>query len=313
MLMQGEADALFDLDEAVANFEELRANGDPVKLVVQSWGHSGSTPAPGELSYTSTAHGYETLLVQDWFARYLKRQAVSTGPTVEYFRPWVSYDHAGSAEPAYGTARSWPVGGVLDLYLSGDGSLVRSAIDVQPGSVQFASPAGGEPASYSETSGVQDMSPFSGIPPTDPPGTTASFETPPLPAAIDSVGIPVVRLQLSAADASTASPATEATVFGKIYDVAPDGTATLVERLVSPARVPFASGVLILTLPGVVHRYAAGHRIDLVVAATDQAYFGSRVPDVLTITVTPGHAGVLQLPAVAPAAELSGGPRATGG
>ena len=313
MLMQGEADSLFDVAEAVANFQELRSVGDPVKLVLQSWGHSNSTPAPGELSYTSTAHGYETLLILDWFDRYLKRENVSTGPAVEYFRPWVRYATSGSAASAYGTAGSWPVGGVLDLYLSGDGALVRDSLDVVPGAERFAAPAGGEPASYSETSGVQDMSPFSGVPPSDPPGTTATFESPPLPASLDSVGIPVLHVDISGAlgAAGAANPGLEATVFTKIYDVAPDGSVTLVERLVAPARIA-SLGEVALTLPGVVHRYQRGDRIELVVAATDQAYIGSRAPDVLTVTVGSPGAGVLQLPAVSPADEQAGGSRATG-
>jgi len=38
MLMQGEDDTLFNIDEAVANLHLLRSVGDPVKLVLQSWG-----------------------------------------------------------------------------------------------------------------------------------------------------------------------------------------------------------------------------------------------------------------------------------
>jgi predicted acyl esterase len=313
MLMQGEDDSLFDIAEAVANYRLLRSIGDPVKLLLQSWGHSDSTPAPGELSYTSPAHGYETVLVLDWFAKYLKGEDVSTGPRVEYFRPWVKYSSSGSAEPAYGTASSWPVGSVLPLYLSSNGALVRNTADVAPGTVQFANPPNAEPASYSETSGVQDQSPFDSIPPTDPPGTFASFETGPLARSIDSVGIPILHVSISGASASSASPASEAVVFAKIYDISPSGTVTLVNRLVSPCRLGH-NGEVALTLPGVVHRYAKGDRIELVIAATDQAYIGDRLPDLLTVTVPSGSFGqsVLDLPVVAPSAELSGGPRATG-
>lgn len=311
LLMQGEADTLFNVDEAVANYRELKSEGVPVKLVLQSWGHSNSTPAAGEVSYTSTAHGYETLLIQDWFAKYLKHQAVSTGPAVEYFRPWIAYNKSGTAEPAYGTSGAWPVGGVTDFYLSGNGALARSSIDAEPGTVDFVRPPASEPGSYSETSGVQDTSPFSSIPPTDPPNTFASFETPPLRAAIDSVGIPVVSFNLTATAASNADPALEPTLFGKIYDISPSGTATLVERIVSPVRIP-GSGKVTMTLPGIVHRYAAGDRIELVIAATDGAYIGSRAPDALSITVDPLHPSVLALPSVAASGELAGGARATG-
>lgn len=312
MLMQGEDDTLFNIDEAVANLHLLRSVGDRVKLVLQSWGHSDLTPAPGEVSYTSTAQGYETLLILDWFDKYLKGEDVSTGPAVEYFRPWVEYNPDGSAEPAYGTAASWPVGSVLDLYLSADGTLVRNRQDAVTGSQEFVNPPAGQPASYSETSGVQDESPFTSIPPSDPPGTFASFETAPLAKAIDSVGIPQLTVKLSAAGASSLSPLTEATVYTKIYDVSPGGSLTLVNRIVSPARLGASSGTFKLTLPGVAHRYGAGDRIELVIAATDQAYMGTRIPGALSVTVSGADPGVLALPVVAPSQEHGGGARASG-
>jgi len=309
MLMQGEGDTLFNINEAVANYDELRAQGYPVKLVIQSWGHSDSTPAPGEVSYESTAQGYETLLIQDWFAKYLKHQDVNTGPGVEYFRDWVPYSAAGSAEAAYGTAPSWPVGSTLALYLSGNGDLVTNPASVVGGSETFANTVAG---SYSETSGVQGTPPVSDIDPLDAPGTFASFETAPLASSLDSVGVPIVRFDLRTSIPAGLGPATDPVLFGKLYDVAPDGTKTLVQRLVSPIRVSSESHPIALTLPGVVHRYLAGHRIELVLAATDAAYMGSRVADVLTVTVDPAQPSILTLPVIAPTDELSGGPRATG-
>ncbi|MDA8040524.1 MAG: ABC transporter ATP-binding protein [Actinomycetota bacterium] len=314
MLWQGEDDSLFNIAEAVANYRLFRSIGDPTKLVLQSWGHSDLSPAPGELSYTSLAHGYETVLAMDWFAKYLKHQAVSTGPAVEYFRPWVHYDRAKSAAPAYGTAASWPVGTTLKLYLSGSGALVSRVGAASAGSESFVNPPAGQPGSYSETSGVQDEAPFSDIPPSDPPGTFASFETAPLRRALDSVGIPILHFELSAPAASATDPALEPVVFAKLYDVSPSGKVTLVNRLVSPARLAAASGQFTVALPGVVHRYAKGDRIELVIAASDQAYQGDRVPGVITVEVSP-HAGpqsVLDLPVVSPANERSGGPLATG-
>jgi len=105
-------------------------------------------------------------------------------------------------------------------------------------------------------------------------------------------------------------------VLAKIYDVSPSGTVTLVNRLVSPARLS-KSGAVTLTLPGVVHQYAKGDRIELVIAATDQAYIGDRVPDLLTVSVAaPGSAAgstsVLRLPVVPASRQNGGGSRATG-
>src|ERR1035441_2123811 len=57
MFLQGEADTLFNLDEAVANYNLIKATGAPVKLVFQSWGHSNSTPRPGGFTPTGDPTG----------------------------------------------------------------------------------------------------------------------------------------------------------------------------------------------------------------------------------------------------------------
>ena len=46
LLVQGQKDTLFNLNEAVATYASLQAQGTPVKMVWQSWGHSGSEPGP---------------------------------------------------------------------------------------------------------------------------------------------------------------------------------------------------------------------------------------------------------------------------
>jgi ABC-2 type transport system ATP-binding protein len=52
------------------------------------------------------------------------------------------------------------------------------------------------------------------------------------------------------------------------------------------------AGPVTITLPGIVHRYDAGDRLDLVFAATDLAYLGNRAPETYTIS----GAGPLTLP-----------------
>jgi hypothetical protein len=129
---------------------------------------------------------------------------------------------------------------------------------------------------------------------------------------VDSVGVPVVSFHLSDPAASSVNPATEPVLFGKIYDVAPSGSKTLVQRLVAPIRAD-PSGNVVMTLPGIVHHYGAGDRMQLVLAATDQAYVGSRVPTALTVTVDRDHPTALELPVVSASQETSGGPRAGSG
>ncbi|GAP49961.1 ABC transporter [Streptomyces azureus] len=86
-------------------------------------------------------------------------------------------------------------------------------------------------------------------------------------------------------------------LFAKTYDVAPDGTRTLVRRLVAPVRVPDVTKSSTVTLPGIVHRYETGHRLRFVIAASDDAYFGNRGTKPVTVASGPCEPGVLQMPA----------------
>jgi len=346
LLAQGEDDSLFNIQEAVDNLHELQANGDPTTLVLQSWGHSDSTPAPGELSYTAPFDGYENVLIQRFFDRWLVPgdQQVSTGAAVEYFRPWVHYP-GDDAAAAYGTAPSWPVGHVDTLYLSGgtplgalatslhdllasvgaaggnglstpgplvvalgSGGLVGSPSQVRPGTEAMVNLPGGVGTSYSETSGVQDSAPFSDLPAVDLPGTAMSWTSAPLPAPLDVVGVPTLHVQVRSLVPGGLNPSTDPVVFAKLYDQAPDGRTTLVDRLVAPVRIGDPNRPVTITLPGIVHQYAAGDRLQLVLAAGDLAYLGNRAPDLLTVTVGPGHPGVFSLPVVPPDQQRLGGP-----
>jgi predicted acyl esterase len=299
LLVQGQNDTLFNLQEAVATYRGLRAQGTPAKMIWQSWGHSGGgTPAPGELDMAKPAASYEGKRVISWFARHLKHRDVSTGPRFAYFRDWVDYE--GIATPAYGTSRHYPVGTPQSLYLSGSDRLVTDQAAVAAGSASYANLAGEAPLSYSEVSALQGGTVPDGVtPPYDTPGSFASWTTAPLASPVVSVGVPTLRLRLSspvAEQTQAGGPAGQLLLFAKIYDVAPDGTKTLVHRLVSPTRVPDVTEPVLLELPGVVHRYEAGHRLAVVVAATDAAYRNNKVVQPVTVLTSPDDPGVLRLP-----------------
>lgn len=298
LLVQGENDTLFNLQEATATYRALRAQGTPVKMIWQSWGHSGGTPAPGELDMANPASSYEGRRIGNWFDHYLKGRKVGTGPRFSYFRDWVPY--AGIATPAYGSAAAYPVGTTQELYLSGTDRLVSSKASVLPGSASYANPPGGVPASYSEVSALQGSQVPDGVtPPYDTPGTFASWTTAPLASPVVSVGVPTLTLRLSSplvAQTQGRGPAGQLLLFAKIYDVAPDGSKTLVHRLVSPTRVPDVTKPVTIELPGVVHRYDAGHRLSVVVAATDAAYRNNAVVQPVSVVTSPTEPGVLRLP-----------------
>jgi hypothetical protein len=295
LLAQGQNDTLFTMADAVANYRGTKSCGGTAKLVLKEGGHSGANAA-GEYNNTDLSKGYLTQMELNWFDHYLKGSHVSTGPEVEYFRDWVTYDQSGWAKPAYAGAESWPVGKTETLYLSGSGDLVPSLDQVKAGTVNFAAPIVA-PFSYSETSALQGS--FNSIAPTDPPGTAATFTTGVLSHDIDSVGIPTADFMLSDANATASVlPSLNVVLFGKIYDLDASGTATLVHRIVSPVRIADITKPVHINLPGVAHRYAAGHRLQLVLATTDAAYVGSRAPHVLTIAPDPQHPGTLTLPVV---------------
>ncbi|GAB3591981.1 hypothetical protein GCM10027446_11830 [Angustibacter peucedani] len=305
LLLQGEADTLFDLQEAVATYRGLKAQGTPVKMVWQSWGHSRSTPAPGELDLSggSIEGTYLGGRIKDWFDHYLKGSAVSTGPQFAYFRDWVKY--TGNAAPAFGTSSAYPVAAGTKWYLSGgttggDGFLVPTRAAVAPGTTSWVGPPGGVPSSFSEISALQGSTVPDGItPPFDTPGTAGSWTTGPLSRTADLVGVPTLDVRFTApavALSQQAGPAGKLLVFAKLYDVAPDSSLTLVNRLISPTRVPDVGTTVHVELPGLVHRVAAGHRLRLVLAATDAAYKNSPVPQPVSVTVDPASPPVLTLP-----------------
>ncbi|HVV75593.1 MAG TPA: CocE/NonD family hydrolase [Mycobacteriales bacterium] len=299
LLMQGENDTLFDLQEAVATYCALRREGTPVKMVWQSWGHNLEVPVRGEWVQ---GHGmlktYEGQRVYAWFNHYLKGEDVPTGPRFSYYRDWVSFDGHGPDTVQYAAASHFPVGHRLTLYTSGSASLVNERSEVRSGHTTYANLLGPTPLSYSEVSDVQHQRPFSDIPPTDAPGSYAHWSSAPLTHAVDVAGIPTATLHIADPTAASLIPGTELEMFVKLYDVAPDGSITLVHRLVSPVRVLDPDKPVQVQLPGIVHRFEAGHRFELVIAATDSAYRNSNVVQPVTIKTGRAKPGVLRLPVV---------------
>jgi hypothetical protein len=102
LLAQGQADTLFELSEAATTFHALQAQGTPVKMIWQSWGHSDSTPVAGE-DVLGDAGSPEGGMFQAWFDHYLKGENTDLGPTFSYYRDW-DY-HPGAATGARRRAR----------------------------------------------------------------------------------------------------------------------------------------------------------------------------------------------------------------
>jgi predicted acyl esterase len=279
LLGQGQADTLFNLQEATSTYRALKARGVPVKMMWQQWGHSHAA-LPGEFDLAKPDTNYQGQVITRWFDHYLKGSGPAPSLDFEYFRDWVKY--AGNAAPAFGKAPSFPLPASTTLYLSGSGDLARTAAKAGA-SPQFATPGAGVPSSYTETSAIDQTQPVR-----DTPGTFTAFSTAPLTQDVDVVGIPKVTLHLDSPTATlsqqSGDPAGQLVAFVKLYDVAPDGTIDLPHRLISPIRVTDVNKPIEVELPGIVHRFAKGHRLQLVVALSDAAYKGNTVPQVVSVT-----------------------------
>ncbi|MEV0244328.1 CocE/NonD family hydrolase [Streptomyces sp. NPDC050674] len=296
LLVQGQADTLFNLNEATATYRALKSQGTPVKMIWQSWGHSGglTRPAAGELDLSkgNLETSYVGRRVLAWFDRHLRKRAhADTGPAFAYHRDWID-----DPERAYATADHLPALS-RTLYLSGDGALVDQPGEVARGSRRYTN--GLIPTSHSESS-LAGLLGLPDSPPRDTEGTYLDWTTAPLKRPLDVVGAPRATLKAVSPKAErtqdSADAADKLVLFAKLYDIAPDGTRTLVRRLVAPVRVPDVTRSFTVTLPALVHRYETGHRLRFVIAASDDAYFGNRGIKPVAVVSGPRTTGTLRLP-----------------
>ncbi|MFE7153196.1 CocE/NonD family hydrolase [Streptomyces sp. NPDC057636] len=298
LLVQGQSDSLFNLNEAQATYGMLKAQGTTAKMIWQSWGHSGglTDPASGELNLAqgNLETSYVGKRILAWFDRYLQhKKDVDTGPAFAYYRDWIT-----DPGQTYATAQSVPALN-RKLYLSGDGKLVDNRSKVARGSREYRNWL--IPTSHSESS----LAGLIGLPdpaPRDTAGTYLGWTSEPLTRTTDVVGSPKATLKVVSPKTERVQNSDDAAdklvLFAKLYDIAPDGSKTLVHRLVAPVRVPDVTRSFTVSLPGIVHRYEKGHRLRFVIAASDDAYGGNKGIKPVTVTSAPEDTGVLELPVV---------------
>jgi|GEM_PF-1547628 len=321
LLTQGQSDTLFTPVEATATFEALRAAGNDDVFMLWNWGGHGYAPRPGEgepysSAYDDSPEAQEAFRATTYanrigrfFDHYL-RGVGHPGPRFSVFRDWVDYTvptvdnrPIGNADAAYATLGRGPAepgfaGGAGTSYLLTDDGLVpigagpRTA-DAPILSASILNPPNGVPAAHSETPNFTgEGQPGAGRPPSEVPGQHVALDTPPFTAPADVVGIPTLRLHVANSNGQ------DAVLFTKLYDVAPDGTATLIKRMVAASRIPAdrLPGAVEVRLPAVVHRFETGHAARLVVATTDDSYRNAPVADRIALTTTGEDPAVLRLP-----------------
>ncbi|MEV6600588.1 alpha/beta fold hydrolase [Actinoplanes sp. NPDC051346] len=270
LLIQGAVDTLFPLSEADANARGIAKTGTPVRVAWFTGGHDGGEGPQTDQDRTK-------FLTAQWLDHYVKGEGEKPPTSFTYSRV------AGFSALDRGLVTN----GYSDPAYPGLGGTGRTEVGVSGPAQPIANPPNGNPGGLSSLPGVGgQVSSLLGRFAGDLPGQHATFDSSPVTEAIEVVGAPTVRLR-------AASPTGTATVFVKLFDVDPNGTATLSGGLIAPVRLTnlppdIAAAVPItVTLPAMVRRIDTGHTVRVVVAASDQAFLTPADPTVYTVAVEP--------------------------
>jgi ABC-2 type transport system ATP-binding protein len=304
LIIQGEDDTLFPLDQADANLRGLPS----------------STPAA--MKWVAGGHDGEIVIddlvpdLQAWFGRYLKKDGSAPDTSFSVVVPATSLvGERVNREPRTLVTSSYPGRGTgfgqQRIQLSGDQQAVIA-------------PPGGTPAALTNLPGtgatLGAASSLAGYALGVLPGQAATFTSQPLEDPLELVGSGRVDLQIT-------SSATSASLFASLWDLGPDiestspdgGTVTrpssavLPQLAVAPVRLtglqPGTPRKVTVALPAISHQVPVGHRLLLVVSSTDQAFAlpvrtavyqigltGDRAVALPALTGTVLGAGILEVP-----------------
>ena len=280
LLVQGEADSLFPLSQADANARAIAAAGTPVKTVWYSGGHD----SPG----SSADQDRLRSLTLSWFDRYLKHDGSKPDTSFQFAESDTGISlQDGGVKGSTLTARGYPG-------LAGTPAVKTTSVTLTGEPQDVVAPAGGFPAAITSLPGLGGT--LGQLSSTGLAGSVggaanqdATFSSAPLPASVLVVGSPSVTVHVTSSTGN-------ATLFAKLYDASPDGNpAVLPEQLVAPVQVsglPSGGSDVRISLPTIVHRFAAGHRMALVLSTTDQAYQLPSDPRTYRLALTDGTVSV---------------------
>ncbi len=253
LLLQGEQDSLFPLDQADANARGIAAAGTEVAVRWLDGGHdAGGAETGDELVEVALS----------WFDHHL-RDGPDPGDDFEFALPPSSLEADESGERLR-----------TDRYDESDDQRVELRGATQP----VVAPPGGEPSAVTSLPGTGRLLGAVGVTGAGYdlaalPGQSAVFETAPATRSLTIAGAPRVRL-------SVTSSARDAVLFVSAWVVTADDNATLPRQLVTPLRLtglrPGEPREVDVALPTSAYRVESDQRLRVVVSTTDAAY---AVPD----------------------------------
>ena len=266
LIIAGEDDTLFPLDQADANLRGLPAQ-TPASIAWVAGGHDA------ELSTDAIVEEMTA-----WFDRYLKADGSAPDTSFSVLVPETFLVGEGEGrDPETLTGPAYPGRGVDRT----DQSLPLAG-DRQP----VIAPPGGAPAAVTSLPGTGQA--LAGAPGIAGyalgvlPGQVALFTTEPLAEPLTLVGSARVDLEVT-------SSRSTATLFASLWDLGPDiertqngrttmgpSSAVLPQLAVAPVRMtglkPGEPTPVTIALPAVSHQVPLDHRLQLVISSTDQAY-----------------------------------------
>ena len=268
LLIQGEHDSLFGLDQANANYQAIRGNGAPADVVWFAGGHDGGDSESARVNSLTAA----------WFRRWLAPgRAPATAATGQ---PGFAVTRVRGFDPS---TDSVTLGVAAAASYPGLDGTQRTLVRLAGPPQAVAHPAGGSPPSLSVFPGLGGFGATSGGGSGgvtfDMPGQSAAFTSAPLATPLQVTGSPTVRILVSGPG--------EVTLFAKVYDVEQNGQATLPDELVAPLRVTGAQAGRTVTvhLPPIDYSFSAGHRLRLVLTTTDFSYATPPAPAVYRVAL----------------------------
>jgi ABC-2 type transport system ATP-binding protein len=267
LIIQGENDTLFPLDQADANLRGLPSS-TPAAMKWVAGGHDG------QIAINDFVGDLEA-----WFGRYLKKDGSPPDLSFSVVVPATSLvGERVNREPRTLVMSSYPGRGAgfgeQRIQLAGDQQAVIA-------------PPGGTPAALTNLPGTGGAlgaaSSLAGYSLGVLPGQAATFTSQPLKDPLELVGSGRVNLQITSSAAS-------ASLFASLWDLGPDidstnpnggivthpSSAVLPQLAVAPIRLtglqPDQPAQITVALPAVSQQVPVGHRLQLVISTTDQAY-----------------------------------------